>query len=114
MAVGVERFVSSNESARKSVTILERLGQALNKQQMELLIADCEQHHVDSYKKLRHFQVTTKLAFSGATRMLAIAPELKSRRSTSIPSEKITPPVGIWDSSASGAFAPANVPNWAK
>ena len=44
--------------------------------------------------------------------MLAIAPELKSRWSDSTPSEKITPPAGIWDSSASGALgstAPATI-----
>src|SRR5580698_4515811 len=72
---------------------------------MQLAISDRKKNDVYCNQQLGHgYSGTTRFARSGAIRMFAIAPELNSRLSASTPSEKMTPPPGIWDSRASGAI----------
>src|SRR5689334_3418425 len=93
---GVERLIRLHKTSGKCIAILKRLGKPPDQQKMQLAIEDRKEDDIHSYQRLHHSaQATTRLAFSGAIRILAIAPELKSRWSASMPSEKITPPVGI-------------------
>ena len=53
---GVQRFVLADEAAGKRVTVFERLGEALDQQEMEPPVADGEQDDVDGHKQLRHIR----------------------------------------------------------
>ena len=58
-------FVLSNEAAGKRVPVLERLRQALDQQQMQLPIANREEHCVDGYEQLCHLSVHNQVRFLG-------------------------------------------------
>src|SRR5262249_41025584 len=77
----------------------KRRNTALDQEHLQLTVANREDDDVDRHANRHGPYPTTRWAFCGAARTFATAPELNARKSSSMPSEKITPPEGISDSS---------------
>src|SRR5262249_28391666 len=95
----IERFAVEHETAGNRPTARVRRNAALDEQHVQAALANGEDHDVDRHPNRHGPYPTTRCAFCAAARICATAPELNARKSSSMPSEKMTPPEGICDSS---------------